>query len=361
MNKELLIKHITKFSKRLEKDPQRKLSDFNERIERINYYQSWNAKKIAKMNEHGFTAYLSKLWAMCMWGNKAHRINQIISSNGFENIKKKLIYLLFDESNLETRWDTFLSDVKYFGPSMVSEILCHYYPDKYMIWNKKSEIAYEYLNVPDVPKYNYQLSGEKFLQLTSISQKIELELRNNGFSDVNLLTVDYFIWDELQIIKNSNQQNIIQVPDPNSLNNQKAKSIHNEIRDKLADIGTWLGFESKIEIKIADGSKVDAIWESSIGNMGKIIYVFEVQTKGNIDSLLINLQKALINPAVQGVVAVSDKDQLEIIKKHSAGLGDVFRKLKYWDQEEVLKVYDSLELVNTSINSLGLVPDSFYS
>ena len=70
MNKELLKKHIIKFSKKMDDDPKRKNSDFNERIERINYYQTWNAKKITLMNEHGFTAYLSKLWAMCMWGNK---------------------------------------------------------------------------------------------------------------------------------------------------------------------------------------------------------------------------------------------------------------------------------------------------
>ena len=54
-----------------------------------------------------------------------------------------------------------------------------------------------------------------------------------------------------------------------------------------------------------------------VGNMGRILYVFEVQTKGSIDSLLINLFKALNNPAVQGVVAVSDREQLEKIKKHS--------------------------------------------
>lgn len=41
-----------------------------------------------------------------------------------------------------------------------------------------------------------------------------------------------------------------------------------------------LGFESRSEVKITTGVIVDAVWEAKIGNMGKAIYVFEVQSKG---------------------------------------------------------------------------------
>lgn len=34
-------------------------------------------------------------------------------------------------------------------------------------------------------------------------------------------------------------------------------------------------------------------------------------------------------------------------------------KLKYWDYKKVLEVHDALEMVNESINSLGLVPQGF--
>jgi hypothetical protein len=76
------------------------------------------------------------------------------------------------------------------------------------------------------------------------------------------------------------------------------------------------------------------------------------------DSLILNLLKAKNNPAVQGIVAVSDKHQIEKIKKHAAdiqGLGN----LKFWDYEEVIEVHESLEFVNTTINKLKLVPDGF--
>ena len=85
--------------------------------------------------------------------------------------------------------------------------------------------------------------------------------------------------------------------------------------------------------------------------MGRVIYVFEVQTKGSVDSLIINLLKSLKNPAVQGVVAVSDKEQLERIKKHASDIKDLKDKLKYWDYEEILLVHESLEYVNGIINS----------
>jgi len=93
--------------------------------------------------------------------------------------------------------------------------------------------------------------------------------------------------------------------------------------------------------------------------MGKVIYVFEVQTKGSIDSLIMNLLKSLINRAVQGVVAVSDIKQLDIIKRYVKDVRDLRDKLRYWDYEEILKVHESLEFVNESINKLGLVPQSF--
>ena len=148
-------------------------------------------------------------------------------------------------------------------------------------------------------------------------------------------------------------------PAPDALDKETSDFIHDEIRDKLANIGQWLGFRSSTEIKVADGSKVDTIWEATIGNMGRVIYVFEVQTKGSTDSLIINLLKALNNPAVQGVVAVSDAAQLEKINKHAKGVPNLGEKLKSWDYKKVLEIHDALEMVNESINSLGLVPQGF--
>ena len=93
--------------------------------------------------------------------------------------------------------------------------------------------------------------------------------------------------------------------------------------------------------------------------MGRVIYVFEVQTRGSIDGLIVNMLKSLNNPAVQGIVAISDKEQIEKIKRHVSDVRDLKDKLKFWDYEEVLKIHERLEYVNEKINDLELVPHGF--
>ncbi len=118
-----------------------------------------------------------------------------------------------------------------------------------------------------------------------------------GFEDTSLLSVDYFIWEELQVVdklSNIHKKVVKEIP-VKDLTKEESKFVHNEVRDAMRDIGEWLGFKAEIEKKVADGSVVDTVWESKIGNMGRVMYVFEVQTKGSIDSLiLISLKRETI-------------------------------------------------------------------
>ena len=139
---------------------------------------------------------------------------------------------------------------------------------------------------------------------------------------------------------------------------KESKSLHEEIKEKLVAIGELLGFESRAEVRITAGAVVDAVWEAKIGNMGKAIYVFEVQSKGSIDSLILNLKKAQNNAAVQAVVVVADEAQLAKIIKESRGVIEE-KDLRTWDSEDVLAVYDALVRAHESINKLALVPESF--
>ncbi len=365
MNTTLLKQHISAYKQNPLKDPEKHIKDLAERKERIAFYQSWTKDRILAMTEEEFYDYLSRLWAMLIWGNKHYVVDKMIADNGFDAIKKELAELIWGTASVVKRWDNFLKSVKGFGPAMISELLCHVYPDQCMLWNRRAYVGFNYLGITGLPRYNYQMTGKKYAELSSVAQEIADEMRSAGVEDVNLLTVDYFIWDELQVEENLNKiYETGKRPKTSSTADEKSDAftadfIHNEIRDKLADIGTWLGFKADTEKKVAEGAKIDTIWESTIGNMGRIIYVFEVQTKGSIDSLIINLLKALNNPAVQGVVAVSDAAQLEKIRKHAEQVPNLGGKLKYWDYKKVLEVHDALEMVNESINSLGLVPQGF--
>jgi len=360
----LLKKHIDNYKQHLAKNPEKHAEDMAERKERCDYYKGWTKERILAMTEEEFFQYVAKLWAMLIWGNKKYVIDKMINENGFNSLRKELAELVWGGASLAKRWDTFKEKVKGFGPATISEILCHTHPGDCMLWNRRAYVGFDYLGIKSLPRYDYQLTGQKYVELSGQAQKIADELVTAGVSEVTLLTVDYLIWDELQVVDNLSKihekaKTLKDESTPEVLDKETSDFIHNEIRDKLANIGQWLGFKSSTEIKVADGSKVDTIWEATIGNMGRVIYVFEVQTKGNTDSLIINLLKALNNPAVQGVVAVSDAVQLEKISKHAKGVPNLGAKLKCWEYKKVLEIHDALEMVYESINNLKLVPLGF--
>jgi hypothetical protein len=363
---ELLKKHIREWRTKLADDPVRAQHDKQERDARVAYYQAQSADRILAMSQEEFYEYISKLWAMRVWGNKSYVVNKLVKEHGFDSLKSNLADLVWGDLPIEQRWNAFRSHVKGMGPAMMSEILCHSHPEQYVLWNRRAYVGFRYLGIDDLPRFSYQVTGPRYKELCEMAKQITAALQDEGIPDANLLTLDFFIWDELQFEENLSQ--IHKKSGSTSYEEEKESDfeaapefLHDDVRDKLEQIGTWLGFTSKSEIKVAEGAKVDTVWEASIGNLGRVIYVFEVQTKGSIDSLIINLLKSLNNPAVQGIVAVSDLVQIEKIKKEVAGVGPLREKLKYWDYKEVLKVHEALESVNESINSLGLLPESLLS
>ena len=363
---ELLRKHIHEWRTKLAADPLAAQHDKQERETRVAYYQAKSAEKICSMSADEFYEYITKLWAMKVWGNKSYVIEKLVNENGFSTIKNSLADLVWRDAPIEQRWDLFRSLIKGVGPAMMSEILCYTHPDKYMLWNRRAYVGFRYLGIDELPRFSYQVTGARYNGLCAMAKSIAKELQHEGIADANLLTLDFFIWDELQVEENLSEihKKIQQAPGGEKEGpplEVAAEFLHNDVRDKLEQIGTWLGFTAKSEIKVASGAKVDTVWEASIGNLGRVIYVFEVQTHGSIDSLIINLLKSLNNPAVQGIVAVSDLTQIEKIKKEVAAVGPLRDKLKYWDYQEVLKVHERLEAVNESINNLGLLPESILS
>lgn len=361
MNQELLRRHVAAYLATLANPDKHDADTIRERRRRMAYYQGWTANRLRAMTADDLLEYLSGLWAMLIWGNKQYVVDKLIADHGLEVVREEIAHLLWSPESIEARWDRFRSRIKGMGPAMMSELLSHVHPDKYLLWNRRAYVGLDYLGVPGLPKYNYQLTGKKYRALCEVGLELATELRAAGLNDADLLDVDYFIWDELQVEENLNAIGKKAAAQDMSQEVEKAdpvtaEFIHNEVKEKLADIGLWLGFASKTEIKVADGSVVDTVWESTIGNMGRVIYVFEVQTKGSVDSLLMNLLKALNNTAVQGIVAVSDAAQIEKIRKHAAGVSVLRDKLRYWDYTDVLATHEALEGVNESINKLGLVP-----
>lgn len=221
-----------------------------------------------------------------------------------------------------------------------------------------------YLKVENLPQHDYQLTGKKYVELCSIGQSIVDEMRALGDRKADLLMMDYFLWDELQIEEDLEeiQAAKAEYAGPSEVDKVDAKTagfIHDDVKEAIAEIGDLLGFKSRTEVKIAEGAKVDVVWEVSIGNLGRVIYVFEVQTKGSIDSLILNLLRSTHNQAVQAVVAVSDDVQLKKIMGEAGGapMSALRGKLKCWDYLDVLKVRESLASAFERINRVGLIPE----
>ena len=102
------------------------------------------------------------------------------------------------------------------------------------------------------------------------------------------------------------------------------------------------------------------LWRAKIANLGVVTYVFEVHKSGAIDSLILNLQKAVRNPTVQKVIAVSNKKQLGQIEKEVQGLPEDFVKaLSFWNAYDVERTHEKLSEVVKSIEKLGLVKSEF--
>ncbi|WP_221688933.1 hypothetical protein [Gordonibacter massiliensis (ex Traore et al. 2017)] len=346
---------IRKYSELRDADPEQFAKDIEERNERARHYQSFDAKAIRSFDEEAMIEYLGKLWALRMWGNKRYKVLEVIEGTGFENLKNELIDLLYGVASLDVRWDAFLTNVKGLGYAAASELLAYISPSECMIYNGTTNSAFEYFDIPLVSKYAYQRTGKLYLEVCAAAKDILGHLAKANLPAEDLLAVDYFFWDVVRLEPMQSAAPAISEAEQPVL---RSKSLHNEVRDSIVEIGKLLGFESRSEVKVASGAVVDAVWEAKIGNMGRAMYVFEVQDSGSIDSLILNLMRAQSNAAVQAIVAVSDAQQLEKIRIESES---IFSDgvLRAWESDDVLNTYNHLALAHDSINALNLVPESF--
>ncbi len=320
---------------------------------RISVVELITKESLNKMDEISFGKLISNLWASDFWGNKDYLIESIIQKNsGIENIKKALYNLLYGEGSIYERFNNY--KIKGLGPSSITEILCLYDPEKYGIWNFRVRKSLKILKFNNLPLEKYQITGNEYQKINDsigeIAKELAKELKNFGIPKADMLTTDYFLY---KIPKNK-----IKVDEETE---DESNFDHDEIRDRIKEIGINLGFEAETESEIATGSQIDVIWSTKIANLGEIRYIFEVQKSGSIDSLIVNLQRSLNNPTVQKVIAVSDKKQLEKIKKEISTIKALVGsgKLGYWSVSDVNDTYENLSKVMENINKLELVKTKY--
>ena len=335
-----LISHIRRFQSYVRSKQFRE--DQAQRLSHVRFFQEELPQRLAQFSEADLGEIVSKLWASRIWGNKQYHVQTIIADNGLDKLRMELTRLLDHKKSPGERYERFLQEIKRLGPASVTEILCYNEPDRCGIWNRKAREALKILGLEDlVDPEKYRLSGAEYEGFNAVLQALAGELRQASFRDVDLLFVDFFLYE-------------VSRSRPEAVKGEEFD--HDEIRDLISTIGEMLGFETQTELRITHGAQVDVVWRARIGNLGVVTYVFEVHRSGTIDSLLLNLQKARSNPTVQKVIAVSDEGRLEQIKKETEGLPEEFRKaLSFWPVGEVQEVAERLQSVNGIIERLGLM------
>lgn len=340
-HKAALEPHIQSFLRYLKADRFKK--DQEDRLRRVRYFQDELPGRLETLSETDVTALVGELWASRIWGNKQYLVQKVIEDNGLDSLREELGHLL-DRSMLpQARYERAVSRIRRLGPASVTEMLCYSDPEHCGIWNERAREAIKRLGLESFASpEKYRLSAAEYVTLNALLEAIGKELDAAGVPEVDLLMVDFFLYE-------------VSAGEKLSL---PAKAFdHDEVRDLIQSIGTMLGFDAQTEIRIAHGAKVDVVWRARIGNLGTVVYVFEVHKAGTIDSLVLNLQKAKSSPTVQKVIAVSDEEQLQTIEKETEGLPDEFRRsLAFWPVAEVQAVGENLRTASESLNRLGLVP-----
>jgi len=309
--------------------------------------------RLKNMTEIEFGELISKLWASSMWGNKDYLVQKIINDNGIDTLRIQFNDLLYGTDSFEKRFGRFIGQIKGLGPASLTEILCLFDPSKFSIWNDKARKALTNLKFDSLPLNKYQISGKEYERINETAILIAKKLKDLGLGDADLLAVDYFLYEiwSAEKEKIETKKEVIEAA---------YEFDHNEVRDFIKEIGVQLGFETDTEKSIAHGAKVDVVWRAKIANLGVVTYVFEVHKRGSIDSLILNLQKALNNPTVQKIIAVSDKTNLDKIKDEIKSLPENFRKtLAFWEVSDAIRTHEKLSEVIQSINRLELVRSQF--
>lgn len=327
--------------------------DVKERRERKSDFQSRFKAVLKEFNDSVFAEIIKPLWAIRIWGNTDWIIKQIITDNGSKKLESSLRGLLAGRGLLGKRYEKFISEIKHMGPAIATELLCYSDPENAGIWNDRARKALAWLGVEEVPVESYRITAAEYDKFNEVLKELAKVLKAEGYKDVDLLTVDYFLWETwVRFAKDE---------EPSSRfprRKLRSASRHDELRDKVAQIGSWLGFQIETEKTVASGAKVDVVWMARIANLGAVSYVFEVQDRGSIDSLIVNLQRAQKNPTVQKLIVVTDAEQVEKIKRELEALPENFRKVTtFWEDTDIENTHENLEQVTGSVAKLNLVED----
>ncbi|MGC2237376.1 MAG: hypothetical protein WA584_14530 [Pyrinomonadaceae bacterium] len=119
---------------------------------------------------------------------------------------------------------------------------------------------------------------------------------------------------------------------------KQEETSHLNLQEMLVEIGQYLGFHAEIEFEY-----YDVIWRENSKSQ-RISHVFEVQSKGNIDSAFAKLKRAYQNQRSKPfLVIASERDLNRAAKSLSREFQDVETILTILTFEQVKKVHRNIK------------------
>ncbi len=336
------------------------MEDIENRQQRQSLYANLLSREtIDQMTELEFGQVISSLWASQMWGNKGYLVDKAIQENGLPAIKANLKNLLWGIGDLASRYDDFRKKVKGFGTAMLAEILAFIHPSQCGVWNDRARTALRQLGYENALPFLHksQITGQEYQKFNNSLGLLVTELRSQGFSVMDYLGINYFFYEIWRAVK---LETIPTTVEPVKTVKSADSFNHDDVIEQLIAIGQALGFQTEKEKLVAKGAKVDVVWQARIANLGVVMYVFEVQSHGSIDSLILNLQRAQVNQSVQRLIVVANAKDIEKTRGEVASLPESFRRaVSYWDVSDAIHAADLVDELFGIINKLELVKSEF--
>ncbi|MCP8315301.1 MAG: hypothetical protein H3Z52_09370 [archaeon] len=328
--------------------------DYKDRRERCERYRdALPLGKIDGLSEVDFERLIGDLYANEFWYDKSQPLKRIISMNpSLDYVKAELKKLLWDNKPISERYDEFRSKVNGLGPSAITELLTLVHSDECVIWSRRVREGIKALKMVDIiPAGKYQINGDEYVKVIDILKEVKDVVQCDDTKLKDLMDVDQFID---YVYKNASK--VV----PPVILSEDYDFNHDEVKDIIYELGIGLGFEAETEVSIAKGARVDCIWKAKIGNLGIVKYVFEVHGKGgSMDSLILNLQKAKGDPAVQRLIAISNTKNLAMLKEEISSLPEEFkRSLALMEAKDALMASEHFKAFKEILDKLELVKAS---
>lgn len=123
----------------------------------------YSETELAKLSEKELADLLISLSSSNRWKNSPDKIRDFIKENTLKELRKQIRNLLYGKKALDVRWDDFLKNVKHFGVSTMSELLCIVYPKECIMCDSATKKIFDQIMVayPKNPKFN----GADYLKL----------------------------------------------------------------------------------------------------------------------------------------------------------------------------------------------------